>query len=263
MPNEAAKEFDFPNVYLHVDGASLLSGTATWTNRKLSAHYWRLYWNLNPNAAIHLRDKTVSLDPSTIALIPPFSAFDKSSKGPVDHFHIHFIAGPPFHTIRDTLFSFPITTDIRSACREVIQLLTTMDYRDPWIISRLSFIVFWALHKIPLEAVKKTPVDARIEKVFLLMEQNIHRPLSNDLLAHELNMNTNAFIRLFKKETSVSPHQFYIDKRIEKACVLLHSTTQSIEEIASATGFADRFHFSRVFAEIAGSGPSAYRKNKS
>jgi AraC-like DNA-binding protein len=257
---DIAKEHDFPNVYLHIMGASLLSGTATWTNKKLSAPFWRLYWNLNANAAIHLRGTTVDLNPSTIALIPPYSPFDKSTKGPVDHFHIHFIAGPPFDSLRDNLFSSRITGEIRSVCKEVIPVLMQKGGRDPWVISRLSFVIFWALHKIPWEAVKTAPVDPRIDQVRRLMNQNTRRPLSNDNFARDLHMNTNAFIRFFKRATGVSPHRYYTDNRIEKACILLHSTEQSIEEVASATGFADRFHFSRVFAGSMGMGPSAYRK---
>jgi AraC-like DNA-binding protein len=255
-----ARDPDFPNVYLHVLFAYLLPGMETWHNKKLSAPYWRLYWNLNANAAIHLRDTTVDLNPSTIALIPPYSPFDKSSNGPVDHFHIHFIAGPPFDTLRDNLFSFPISREIRSACREVIPVMLQKGFRDSWVISRLSFVIFWALQKIPWESVQSTPLDPRIEQVIQLMDQNMQHPLSNDYFAQKLNMNTNAFIRLFKRLTGASPHSYYTERRIEKACILLHSTVNSIEEIATATGFADRFHFSRVFAETMGTGPAGYRK---
>ena len=254
------KEPDFHNVHLHVLEAHLLSGTDTWTNKKLSAPFWRFYWNLNANAEIRLRDTTVRLDPSTIALIPPYSAFDKSTRGPVDHFHIHFIAGPPFDYLRDMIFSVPILQEIRSVCREIIPVLQQKGVRDPWILSRISFVLFWALHKIPWEAVKRAPIDPRVEQVSRLMNQNSKHPLSNDHLARELNMNTNAFIRLFKRANGVSPHHYYNERRIEKACVMLHSTSLSIEEIAAETGFADRFHFSRVFTVIVGSGPAAYRK---
>jgi AraC-like DNA-binding protein len=259
---DSAKDRDFPNAYLHVVNAHLLEGTATWTNKKLSAPFWRLYWNLNANAAIHLRGKTVELDPATVALIPPFSAFDKSSKGAVAHFHVHFIAGPPFDSLRDNLFSFPITAEIRSLCKRVIPVIALKGDRDPWVIARLAWYVFWALNKIPWEAIQKTPDDPRIERVIRLISENAHRPLSNERLAREFSMNTNAFIRFFKRTTGVSPHRYYLDKRIEKACILLHSTSETIEEIASETGFADRFHFSRVFAGIVGTGPAAYRSIK-
>ena len=43
---------------------------------------------------------------------------------------------------------------------------------------------------------------------------------------------------------------------------LLHLESMSIESIAQACGFADRFHFSRVFTRIMGAPPAAYRQGK-
>ena len=49
-------------------------------------------------------------------------------------------------------------------------------------------------------------------------------------------------------------------QRVERACVLLHATGNSIEQIAEATGFCDRYHFTRVFTRLRGVSPAAFRK---
>jgi transcriptional regulator GlxA family with amidase domain len=49
-------------------------------------------------------------------------------------------------------------------------------------------------------------------------------------------------------------------RRIAVASQQLLFTEKSIEQIAQETGFADRFHFSRVFALHKQYPPAAYRK---
>ena len=73
-------------------------------------------------------------------------------------------------------------------------------------------------------------------------------------------MSKNAFMRLFKAQYGLTPHTVIQRKRIEKACIMLHFSNASIEQIAEATGFCDRFHFSRTFKHIQGIAPAAFRR---
>ena len=74
-------------------------------------------------------------------------------------------------------------------------------------------------------------------------------------------MSRDGFLRLFEQETGRSPQFYWRKKRIEKACELLISTSLSIDEIAEKTGFADRYHFSRVFSNFLKNSPVKFRKN--
>ena len=73
-------------------------------------------------------------------------------------------------------------------------------------------------------------------------------------------MHTNAFIRLFRSEVGRSPQAWYMRRRIEEACRLLHHSDLSIEQIAERTGFCDRGHFTRVFRTLRRIGPATFRK---
>ena len=53
------------------------------------------------------------------------------------------------------------------------------------------------------------------------------------------------FIRNFKAEVGLTPHQFQIQNRIRKAQRLIHKT-DTITEVALATGFCNQSHF--IFA---------------
>ncbi|MCR5627211.1 MAG: helix-turn-helix transcriptional regulator [Lachnospiraceae bacterium] len=55
------------------------------------------------------------------------------------------------------------------------------------------------------------------------------------------------FSRLFKAETSFTPHQYVIETRISAAKYLLTSTSEPISQIAYKTGFPDESSFCACF----------------
>ena len=68
------------------------------------------------------------------------------------------------------------------------------------------------------------------------------------------------FIRTFKQTYGITPNQFIINKRLEKAMHLLESTNLPIKDIAVSTGFANSYYFSRTFRMKTTITPSEYRK---
>lgn len=67
------------------------------------------------------------------------------------------------------------------------------------------------------------------------------------------------FIRNFKQETGLTPHQFQLQNRIRKAQHLL-SETDTITAVAMTTGFCDQSHFIKQFEKIVGLTPSDYKQ---
>ncbi|WP_430816379.1 helix-turn-helix domain-containing protein [Carboxylicivirga sp. RSCT41] len=93
------------------------------------------------------------------------------------------------------------------------------------------------------------------------IESHLTDDLSNPQLAEDANMATNAFTRLFARETCLPPQKYVKKKHIDKACILLHHSTLSIEEIATACGFADRYHFTHIFSQVTAYSPAKYKKD--
>lgn len=82
---------------------------------------------------------------------------------------------------------------------------------------------------------------------------------SSGELAEHFHMSRSYFHRLFKRHTGLSPHQYQMLQRINKAKQLLEYTEDAITDIALAVGFGDMAHFSRTFKEATGESPSAFR----
>lgn len=53
----------------------------------------------------------------------------------------------------------------------------------------------------------------------------------------------------------VTPHQYILQRRIEKAKYLLQQGKLSIAEVAATVGFCDQSHFTRYFKRIVGVTP--------
>jgi AraC family transcriptional regulator len=68
------------------------------------------------------------------------------------------------------------------------------------------------------------------------------------------------FARLFKQSFGLTPHQYVLNRRIERAKHLLQTSDLCIVEIALQCGFAHQSHLSRHFKRRVGLSPKAFRQ---
>jgi AraC-like DNA-binding protein len=68
-----------------------------------------------------------------------------------------------------------------------------------------------------------------------------------------------AFRKRFRRRTGLSPGQYRIRRRLERACQLLQSTDRPVAAIAADLGYASPFEFSAQFRSHLGVSPRAYR----
>ena len=71
------------------------------------------------------------------------------------------------------------------------------------------------------------------------------------------------FAREFKKAFGVPPHRYLLTRRIERATALLRDTSLPITEIALQTGWNSVGTFGRIFSDLTGESPGAFRARES
>ena len=84
--------------------------------------------------------------------------------------------------------------------------------------------------------------------------------LSN--LAELLGMSPFHFGRMFKQSTGISPHQYVIQQRLERAKHLLKNSDRAIIDIALDCGFTSHSHLSKQFRKVIGMTPRNFRGQK-
>ena len=99
-----------------------------------------------------------------------------------------------------------------------------------------------------------------IDKAIHYMEEHVTENISMDELANYVNLSKFYFNRYFKKYIGMTPHQYFLNMRIQHAKGLLVTTHDSIELIAEKCGFDNASNFIRTFKKRAGMTPTAFRK---
>jgi len=100
---------------------------------------------------------------------------------------------------------------------------------------------------------------SRLRRVTDYIQDHLDQDLTLAQLGAVVCMSPFHFARLFQRSTGVSPHQFVVRARIDRALALLAAREPSIAEIARVVGFRTPSHFSTVFHRMTGTTPRAYR----
>lgn len=230
-----------------------------WEHDSLAAPFWRLYWNDSPGAYLLLPRSRLELGPGKVVLIPPHTVFGTGMRGTVGHLYVHFTLGLDRATTPGPVFVHKPAPLERALLRKLVQAAapgaSTSALETTFKAQALLSI---ALSDVPREYWGGRLTDARISRALELLS----RPgpeADNREIAQSLGVHPRAFIRLFHEAIGHTPHQYRLRLRIERAAALLREGLQSIDQIATATGFCDRFHFSRLFKRQLGVSPARYR----
>lgn len=79
-------------------------------------------------------------------------------------------------------------------------------------------------------------------------------------LAQLVGMSPFHFSRMFKQSMGISPHQYLIQQRLERAKRLLKNSDRAIIDIALECGFSSHSHLSKQFRQLTGMTPNAFRR---
>ena len=90
--------------------------------------------------------------------------------------------------------------------------------------------------------------------------QNYNRPVSLNDAADYLDLNPSYLCRVFKEEMGMSFVTFLQNYRIDKAVELLTNTDYKIFEISEMVGYENQQYFNKVFRNVKGVSPSAFRE---
>lgn len=208
----------------------------------------------------------------TPAQVPLFARWEDE-----DHFlEIRIAASFVERVARETLDKDPDQFELLSEFRMrdpqleaiALMLLTELQQKSPsskLYIESLSNVLAVNLLRNHTTAKLRVPVyeGGLSPRQLMQVLDYIHDHLDQEIkladLAALLGISQFHFCHLFRKSIAVTPYQYLLQQRIERAKQLLKHTNQPIMEIALQCGFNSHSHLSKQFRQITGMTPTAYR----
>lgn len=108
---------------------------------------------------------------------------------------------------------------------------------------------------------KKHKMQEVLESAKKFIENNYNTDISLSDISDYVYISTSHFARAFKKQYDISPIQYLLSIRIQKAKALLEETNLKVSDIALEVGFSAQQRFNDIFKKQTGNSPSEYRQS--
>lgn len=134
-------------------------------------------------------------------------------------------------------------------------------YSEPQLLAaaaalRWSLAELVRLRHLPGNA--PTVVDA-VDATAAWMREHLEQRIALEQLAVRARLSVSHFSAMFRQRFGYAPIDWLIRQRIQRACQLLDTTSEKVEAVGAAVGFADAYYFSRMFRRVMGVPPRRYR----
>ena len=116
--------------------------------------------------------------------------------------------------------------------------------------------------KKSLDADNTYPARMYVDYAIDYIRANYRDTLRISELADKIGINRSYLTRNFKKETGLSPQEYLINYRLERAAGILVNGNDSISSVAWLVGYSDQMAFSRAFKKKYGITPQKYRTER-
>ena len=99
--------------------------------------------------------------------------------------------------------------------------------------------------------------DAVILKNYI--DLHIEENISIKTLSRLILRSESQTIRIFKNNFHITPYDYLLTSKINRAKIIIANTNLSIKEIAYRLSFSDEHYFSNIFRKKTGVAPTKYR----
>ena len=121
---------------------------------------------------------------------------------------------------------------------------------EGFALEEAAFATVAAVHGALHDTAPTAPLardDERARAAMLHMDAHGTEELSLDDLARAADLSPFHLLRVFRQAIGITPHQYLMRVRLQRAIALLRDTRLPITEIAYASGWADLSNFNRAF----------------
>lgn len=262
---------------------------ADWNYKNVRSPFARIYLVKEGYARLHLPGNRIQdLRPNHLYMIPPFTMHSCECTNHFTLYYIHIYDNQKsdYSILEDLMY--PVEIKAKNIDELLVERLFTinpdsaLNHNDPkkydnttnliktinnqtnratHELLETNGILFQLLsHFMVYSKDKYDIVDNRILRVVKYIRNNIHKDISIEELKDMCCLSKDHFIRLFKNELQETPTQYIIQRKIERAQLMLITSDLLIKDIAYELSFENISYFNRLFKKATGLTPSDYRK---
>ena len=178
------------------------------------------------------------------------------------------IIGPKaFDQFRDALLAkalvpFPCPKPLFARLRQTMDVILARRGRlSAMELARLRLAMTDAFCNVTEETTISKPSEMRIlDEALGYLDRHLADNVSMRSLVTYMGYGQTRLFQLFKEKTGVTPAEWRIRRRIERAKKLLSSTDATVVSVSRQTGFSDSCYFCRVFKRYTGYTPNGFRR---
>lgn len=138
-----------------------------------------------------------------------------------------------------------------------------MSYGKNLYLTGLLYMLLSKIAEVQYTKALTTQDDDRkelyVKKSVDFIEKNYSTKMSITDIAGFIGIDRKYLHSLFKLYLKVSPQDFLINYRVNKACELLQNNKLSIQSVSHSVGYEDALLFSKIFKKIKGTSPKKFR----
>ena len=212
--------------------------------------HWLLHYVESGTGLFEREGKQYQVKAGEIFVIPPYLEcyYKADERDPWRYVWVGFTGSPPVEP--EPILRLP---GAGSVFEDMKRCRTLENGRSAFLAARL-----WELFSLLLE--QGHPSVDYVEKAIHCMRSDYMTAITVSEIVARLNLDRCYFSTLFKEQTGVSPMQYLIRLRMEKAAELMIDHGERASTAGASVGYPDLYHFSKAFKAYYGLSPRDYVK---
>ena len=280
-------QFPIESLNLQMLNVGFAKHNGDWNWKNVVSPFTRFFYVTEGDAKLVFSDKTVTLKPHHMYIVPPYVQHSYECQGFFSLYYLHVyervksesnvfelytlpteVKAEPIDALIFENFckahpeaklpeSNPQTYDNKIHFTNYVQRYNNFPL---WRKMRLRGAMLLLFSRFMEGAVSKMWTnDERMRRVLSYIHDNLYNEMNLDKLAEVACVTKHYLIRLFDRELGMSPIQYINKKKIEKSQLLLFTENMPVKEVAFLMGFRDMSYFIRLFKHFVGVTPRAYK----
>ena len=232
-----------------------------WSLRLASNAFWRLYWPVSRGGIVTFNEEKVPLEPGSLYLISPHTAFDSDCTRSFAKWYIHFNVGGLPQSLRPGIVRLQPTEQMQTLLDQACPKRSRAKKADRASGSALDALqlALLAFQLALPELRQSSATDSRISQCVEYLREHLREKVVLADLVRFSGIKSRTLSNLFVSEVGFPPMRYLIELRLNHAMKLLRHTDDSIEKIAEECGFPNRYYFTRMLSRYRRTTPAAFR----